>query len=56
MLFRSVGFFKDRGQIAALDRKGDAFTPAMPEEQRASLLRGWRRAVAAAQANTEEKE
>ena len=52
----AVGFFKDRGQIAALDRKGDAFTPAMPEEQRASLLRGWRRAVAAAQANTEEKE
>ena len=46
----AVGFWKDQDEIAAkwlVDRR---FGPAMPEDQREGLYRGWKKAVSRAQA------
>jgi glycerol kinase len=42
----AVGFWKDQSELSGLRQSDGTFTPSMPEEQRESLYRGWRDAVA----------
>ncbi|MCB1931925.1 MAG: glycerol kinase GlpK [Candidatus Accumulibacter sp.] len=42
----AVGFWQDENELASMWRAERHFAPTMPDEQRATLLRGWRRAVA----------
>ena len=42
----AVGFWQDEDELASMWRAERHFAPTMPDEQRATLLRGWRRAVA----------
>ena len=51
----SVGFFKDREEISGLVGTGRIFTPEMEEGIRKRRLDGWRRAVRACRAFTEEE-
>ena len=41
----ATGYWKDRAEICANWRLGKVFDPAMPEETRAALLKGWQKAV-----------
>lgn len=46
----AVGFWKDADEIASLRQVDRLFQPNMPEERRAELYSGWKRAVQAAMA------
>ena len=48
----SSGFWSDTAETAQQWKPGPEYVPAMEPERRASLLEGWRRAVAAARAFT----
>ncbi len=41
----ATGYWKDRAEICANWQLGKVFDPAMPEETRAALLKGWQKAV-----------
>jgi glycerol kinase len=41
----TVGYWKDRDEVRANWQLGRKFVPDMQEEERAELLRGWKRAV-----------
>jgi glycerol kinase len=41
----AVGFWKDQNEIRSTWKEDAAFTPAMPEEKRETLLAGWHKAV-----------
>ena len=41
----ATGYWKDRAEICANWQLGKVFDPAMPEEIRAALLKGWQKAV-----------
>jgi glycerol kinase len=41
----AVGFWKDQNEIRSAWKEDAAFTPAMPEEKRETLLAGWHKAV-----------
>ena len=50
----AVGFFRDREEICSLISGGASFTPEIDEQAREKQLGGWRRAVKACRAFTEE--
>ena len=52
----AVGYWKDREEIRANWKIGKAFSPAMEEEKRRQLIKGWKRAVKCALAWAEEEE
>ncbi len=45
-----VGFWADPEELAEVQRLDRRFEPALPEDERERLLRGWRRAIGAAAA------
>ena len=40
-----TGFWKDREELASLERESDIIEPEMTEEMRIKNLKGWKRAV-----------
>lgn len=52
----AVGYWKDRDEIRANWKIGKIFGPAMEEEKRKQLIKGWKRAVKCALAWAEEEE
>ncbi len=50
----AVGFFADRAELREKMAVGKTFVPAIDQEQQASLLKGWRRAVRACRAFCED--
>ena len=50
----AVGFFKDRSEIKSLLSEGKRFVPQMSEAESAEKLRGWRGAVKACRAFSEQ--
>ena len=52
----AVGFFESRDQLRCLVGTEKAFSPAMTAEERASKLKGWRRAVRACRAFSESED
>lgn len=51
----ATGYWKNRQEIRENWQKGDSFQPAMAEEERRRLLKGWKRAVACALFQTREE-
>ncbi len=49
----AVGFFKDRDEVLALCKEGRRFEPTMNAGMREENIRGWHKAVAAAQCHDE---
>lgn len=45
----AVGFWKDLDELKSLNAVGASYTPAMAEERKEKLYKGWKRAVAATQ-------
>lgn len=41
----ATGFWQNTDELKALQTNGDVFMPDMPEEKKARLLKGWRKAV-----------
>ena len=50
----AVGFWKDLNEIKMLNSEEETYYPAMKQEEREKLLKGWQRAVKSAKAFSEE--
>ena len=50
----AVGFWKDLNEIKALNSEEETYYPAMKQEEREKLLKGWQKAVKSAKVFSEE--
>ena len=50
----AVGFWEDLNEIKTLNQEENIYYPAMKQEERENLLKGWQRAVKSAKVFSEE--